>query len=87
MKYRIKQISENEFVPQAKENILFKWASIKVYDFLEARPYLKYGIAEEEYCSVDTKDKALENINIYNAYIQENNSYPIIHKVKKNPLI
>jgi hypothetical protein len=83
MKYRIKQITAERFVPQAKRNIFLKWASIKVYKHVDERSHLRYGEDEEHHCTVNSKDEALVNINIFDA----DRIYPIIHKVKKNPLV
>jgi hypothetical protein len=81
MKYRIKQIAENKFVPQVKQNILFKWASIKVFQYLFYEPSLRYGVDEEGGCAVDTYEMALENINTYSAFIKKKAFSPIIHNL------
>jgi hypothetical protein len=81
MKYRIKQIAENKFVPQVKQNPLFKWASIRVFEYVDYEPSLRYGTDNEDKCTVDTYEKALEHINTYNAFLKKKAKYPIIHNL------
>ena len=87
MKYRIKQIEPNKFVPQVKECFFFKWASITAFKHIDAAPRLTYGRKGEDLCYVKTKNEALQHINVHAEYIEKMKQFPIIHKVKKNPLI
>lgn len=78
MKYRIKQLSKNEFVPQVKENIFTKWGSIKYYKST-VEPFYIYHY-NEEYCARNTYEAAEIVIKLHKEWCKEREGYPIYHK-------
>lgn len=74
--YRIKQISENEFIPQTKKMFDF-WEGIARKDF-----YLWFSDTYQElYCIVSTKEKAKQVIEEYKKQREVKDKYPKYYKI------
>jgi DNA polymerase II small subunit/DNA polymerase delta subunit B len=74
--YRIKQISENEFIPQTKKWFDF-WEGIATKDF-----YLWFSVRYQElYCIVSTKEKAKQVIEEYKKQRKVKDEYPKYYKI------
>lgn len=73
MKYRVKQIAENIFIPQCKECFLFKWESIDNID-----NYVWTTI--EKYSHNETLEQALSVIVRHKKYLESKNKYPKYYK-------
>lgn len=73
MKYRIKQVEKNIFIPQFKKCFLFNWESIdniKNYTWLST----------EKYSHNETYDEAFEVIQRHKRYLKRT-KYPKYYKV------
>lgn len=73
MKYRVKQIAENIFIPQCREFFIFKWESIDNID-----NYVWTTI--EKYSHNETLEQALSVIVRYKKYLESKNKYPKYYK-------
>lgn len=80
MKYRIKQISENEFIAQVKNGFLGDWFGI-YYDKVYCTTFYHYSY-QKEFCIVETKERAIEIINLYKVQLEKQKKYPIYIKIK-----
>lgn len=86
MKYRIKQIEENKFLPQVKTWFLGSWKSIDKEDF-----YLWTAKRHRKFCICSTLREAKDVINDYKWYLEYRKDtiaatakkmfYPKYHKV------
>jgi hypothetical protein len=74
--YRIKQISENEFIPQTR--VLFDfWHGIDIKN-----SYLWFSQAnQEQYCIVSTKEKAKQVIEEYKKQRKVKDKYPKYYNI------
>ena len=90
IRYRVKQISKNEFIPQVQKGfgnrILNRWATILTYKYFTPDAYF-YGeyIGGAILCNYQ---KALDAIVIYKTYLiqcneelKEQKQYPKIYKI------
>jgi hypothetical protein len=74
--YRIKQISENEFIPQTRTLFDF-WLGIDIRDV-----YLWFNDTYQElYCIVSTKEKAKQVIEEYKKQRKVKDEYPKYYKI------
>ena len=77
MKFRVKQIDENTFIPQVRNNLFGSWYGIDN----------KWGttwfnkVYQTKYCAKPTLDDALLEIDIYKTKIHKKDNYPIYHKL------
>ena len=77
MKYRIKQIAPNKFIPQVKNGIFSSWEAINMDG--TATWYSEEYIFR--WCCVDTLEKAKDNIIRYKSIQDLKNQYPKYHKL------
>jgi len=77
MKYRVKQIAKDEFVPQVRFNIFGKWGAIKHYK-KSTEPFYVF-FYQTEYAIVYTLKEAHEVIKLYKEYKANKEGYPIYH--------
>lgn len=74
--YRIKQISENEFIPQTKRLFDF-WEGISAKDF-----YLWFSqVYQEQYCTCKTKEDAKNVIEDFKNQRKLKSKYPKYYKI------
>jgi len=78
MKFRVKQIDENSFIPQVRKNLFGSWYGID-NDFNDTW-YAEYY--QNKYCSKQTIYDALLEIDIWKTRIHKKNNFPIYHKIK-----
>lgn len=77
MKFRVKQIGENQFMPQAKKWFLGSWRFIDKNDF-----YLwYYEFFGLRHCICSTYAEAKQVIVDYKAYQKNQIKYPKYHKL------
>ena len=81
-KYRIKQISENQFIPQVCEDIidwLFgTWNGVDVSEDVGCTWYSEEQ--QNKYCITDSLEKAKEVIKNYKNRFNSEKGYPKYHK-------
>ena len=75
MRFRVKQIDENTFIPQCKEWYDFDWESI---DRDISFTWYRLG---DNYCQVDSLEKAKEIIDKRKFFLLERKKYPKYYKV------
>jgi hypothetical protein len=82
--YRIKQISEKEFIPQTQERSIL--TIFTVWQGIESRNnlFVLWGgdYFQEKQCKVSSYEEALKVIEGYKKIIAEKSGYPKYHKVK-----
>jgi GTP1/Obg family GTP-binding protein len=82
-RYRIKQISETEFVPQVCDDfwdIVFRnWAYLEYHEHYNT-VYCWYFDLHQYKCIVDSVDKAKSVIEKYKEIMKESSRYPKYHK-------
>jgi hypothetical protein len=82
--YRIKQIGENEFIPQTQKRSIL--TIFTVWQGIESRNnlFVLWGgdYYQEKNCKVSSYEKALEVIEDYKKLVAEKSGYPKYHKVK-----
>lgn len=77
MKFRIKQIDENKFIPQVKKALFDSWDGIdnKFNDTWMGKEY------QTKYCAKPTLLEALQEVEIYKTRIHKKNGYPKYYKL------
>ncbi len=80
MRYRIKQLSEKEFVPQVKASIFKKWGSIKYYHDSKTEPFYIFHY-EERHCARNTYEKAEAVIKLHREWLKQREGYPIYYEL------
>jgi hypothetical protein len=82
--YRIKQIGENEFIPQTQKRSIL--TIFTVWQGIESRNnlFVLWGgdYYQEKNCKVSSYEKALEVIEDFKKHITKKSEYPKYHKVK-----
>lgn len=75
MRFRVKQIDDNTFIPQCKEWYDFDWESI------DRNISLTWYSLGAHYCHVDSLEKAKEIIDKRKLFLLERKKYPKYYKV------
>jgi hypothetical protein len=78
MKFRVKQICENKYIPQVRNNLFGSWYGID--NIWNDTWYDK--TLQTKYCSKPTLSDALLEIDIWKTKIHKKRNYPIYHKIK-----
>lgn len=82
MEYRIKQISKDVFLPQARMYWFTTWKNIRHY-YHSSEDFVLYNVDYyEHHCVQDTQEKAQQVIDAMKEYLNEKSKYPKYHKVK-----
>lgn len=76
MKFRIKQIDENKFIPQVKNNFFSSW-----YGICDNLNTWISVIVQLEYCVFDKYEKANHIIGIYKIKRHNKKIYPKYYKL------
>jgi hypothetical protein len=74
MKFRVKQIDDNTFIPQCRSWYDFDWKSIDKID------NYSWSICTD-YAHHSTLEDAMYTIERHKKYIEQKNKYPKYHKV------
>ena len=77
MKFRIKQIDDNVFIPQVKKALFDSWDGIdnKLNQTWMGKEY------QTKYCVKPTLLEALQEVEIYKTRIHKKNGYPKYYKL------
>jgi len=77
MKFRVKQIDENSFIPQVRKNLFGSWYGIdsSYNDTWYSKEF------QTKYCAKPTLSDALSEIDIWKTKIHKKGNYPIYHKL------
>jgi hypothetical protein len=79
MKFRVKQIDENKYIPQIKIGFFNNWLGI---DNIWKETWID-ELLQTKYCAKPSLDDALLEIDIWKTRIHKKNKFPVYHNVKK----